>query len=728
MYLVDSLRLGCRRQNQKLAMEQNPHIASVEDYLAAGKQFIDQGQLDAAEKIYKQLLELDPQSVEAHLGIFQIYQSRSDMGPALDHLVSALELNPLLLKPEEHTNLGTQLFAVGRFEQALDCCLRCVSLSPDSLEAHLLMCESYLKIGQFNQAIRALQRAIAVDPSLGKMDNKHHFRSSIPHKIWKIENCILEIGDDYEVCPQIISKIPNIADEHYYLARGYAAQGELDKAVHHYSEAIKARADFAEAHFNLGSVLFAWRRGADRVEFLAQAHAAFDEAARLKPDWAEAHLNRAIVGRQLDQPIDPLTALDMALKINPEMPEAHLQKGMFFYCHGKVEQSYQCFTTYLDCLEKKNDASPLSALGLRFLSDDAVTAIGHMSQTPDYLLKSQLLGLRPDYKTILLAPRCMTANPALLDLWARHICVVTDPATIRQLRPLYKQLSIPAWLGRMPDGSAATTQLAISYVQQEWDRQGRGPILSLTQQEIDRGWEVLQKLGVPRGAWFVAMHVREAGYKPEAKGSLFDRMRNVDPLNYVKAAREIVARGGWVIRLGEPTMTRLPAMPQLVDYAHSEFKSDWMDVFLASQCRFFLGGSGGVIALPQAFHVPVIASDFPPAFINLANAWDIFAPKLFWSRLENRLLSFKEIASPPFCYNEWHDVFEENGIDFVNNTEDEILEMTLELIERMQGSAVYTAEDEALQEKYRKLYPPSLGAKLSRVGRHFLRTHADLLE
>ena len=708
-------------------MEQDRHVATDEDYLTAARQFLDQGQPDAAEKVFKQLLDLSPQNVAAHLGIFQILQSRGEAANALQSLLAALDLEPLLLSPAEHINLGSQLFAVGKFEQTLDCCLRCISLEPDSIEGHLLMCEAYLKIGQFSQAVRALQRAILVDSALGQMNNKQHFRSSIPYKIWKIENCTAELNDDFEVCAEVISKIPNIADEHYYLAHTHAAQGDLENAAKHYRKAIETRPDFPEAHFNLGCVLHAWQRGADRHELLPDAHQAFEEAARLDPNWAEAHLKRAIVGKQLPQSIDPLAALELALRIKPEFPEAHLQKGMYYYCLGQVDQSFECFTNYLNCIEKQNESGPLAGLGVQFLSEDAVTAIGHMSQTPDFLLKSQQLGLRPNHNTVLLAPRCITANPALLELWGRHFCVISDPKVIKQLRPLSKRSTIPAWLGRMPGGAAATTQLAMSYVQKEWDRQGRGPILSLKQDEIERGWAVLEKLGIPRGAWFVALHVRETGYKPESKGSIFDRMRNADPINYLKAAKMIIERGGWVVRLGEPTMSRLPEVTQLVDYAHSDFKSDWMDVFICSQCRFLLGGSGGLVALPQAFHVPVIASDFPPSFINLANAWDLYAPKLFWSRPLNRMLTFKEIASPPFCYNEWHDVFENHGIEFINNTEDEIVELVLELLERLEGRACYTDEDESLQRRYRELYPDKLGAKLSRIGRHFLRTHAALL-
>lgn len=708
-------------------MEQNRAVVAFEHYLAAAAQHIDKGEHAQAEGVFKQLIESSPPSAAIQLGIFQVYQARNETVKAIEHLLAALDIDATLLNPAEHVNLGSQLFAAGKFESALDCGLRCLSLNSENTEAHILMAESYLKIGQFDQALRSLRRAIIVNQKLQEVDNKHHFRSSIPHKIWKIENCIAELNDDLDLAPEVLTINPNVADEHYYLANGLAAQGNYESAIKHYQSAIEARPDFSEAHFNFGCTLHAWQRGSDRHEFLPAIFEHFSKAVELKSDWVAALNKMAEIGRQLSPSINPLPTLERALAIDPNNPQAHHQKGMFHYCHGEIEDSFKSFTNYLNALDHQAEQSPLASLNLRVLSEDAITAIGHMAQTPDYLLKSQQLGLRPNHKTLLLAPKAITANPALLDVWSRHMCVVTDPKTIRQLRPLTKHLLTPAWLGRMPDGNAATTQCTISYVQKEWDKQARGPIPYLTSAEIERGWDALQQLGVPRGAWFVALHVREPGYKPESKGSLFDRMRNADPLNYMQAVKAIIERGGWVVRMGEPTMTPMPQTEQLIDYAHSSFKSDWMDVFLGSQCKFFLGGSGGVVALPQAFHVPLIATDFPPSFINLANAWDLYAPKLFFSKHLNRLLTFKEVATPPLRYNEWHDVFEQHGIEFINNTAEEIYEITLELLERLEGTVKYSEEDEMLQNKFRDLYPDNLGAKLSRVGRHFLRTHSDLL-
>lgn len=57
-------------------------------------------------------------------------------------------------------------------------------------------------------------------------------------------------------------------------------------------QALRHRADFAEAQFNLGLAL-------ERQGKLAEAEARFQQAVRLKPDHAEAHFQlRLILERQ----------------------------------------------------------------------------------------------------------------------------------------------------------------------------------------------------------------------------------------------------------------------------------------------------------------------------------------------------------------------------------------------------------------------------------------------
>ena len=64
--------------------------------------------------------------------------------------------------------------------------------------------------------------------------------------------------------------------------------------------------------------------------------------------------------------------------------------------------------------------------------------------------------------------------------------------------------------------------------------------------------------------------------------------RNADPETYYKAFKYITESGGFVIRVGNSNMKKLIKMKNVIDYAHSDLKSDFMDVYLGATSNFLL--------------------------------------------------------------------------------------------------------------------------------------------
>ena len=108
-----------------------------------------------------------------------------------------------------------------------------------------------------------------------------------------------------------------------------------------------------------------------------------------------------------------------------------------------------------------------------------------------------------------------------------------------------------------------------------------------------RGWALLEKAGVPRGAWFVALHVRDIRWRGTTAG--LQAIRNADTASYLPAIDEIARRGGFVIRMGDADGPPLPSLANIIDYGRSDMRSDWMDIFLLARSRFVLGSASGPI-------------------------------------------------------------------------------------------------------------------------------------
>ena len=214
-----------------------------------------------------------------------------------------------------------------------------------------------------------------------------------------------------------------------------------------------------------------------------------------------------------------------------------------------------------------------------------------------------------------------------------------------------------------------TRQAAI--VQTEWEEQGRSPLLDLDQATVRRGWDYLAGLGMPRSGWFVAMHVRENGFKA---GDEHDRCprHNAHIASYLPAIKKIVAEGGWVVRCGDPKMVPLPAMDHVVDYAFRSDRRDWLDIFFASQCRFLIGTQSGLSHVGDTFGVPTLYTNW----ISLGSPpWygtNVFLPKLFWSDRHKRTLTMQEVVQAKLGCCENPDVHRAQQIKLVDNTPEEL--------------------------------------------------------
>ncbi len=384
-------------------------------------------------------------------------------------------------------------------------------------------------------------------------------------------------------------------------------------------------------------------------------------------------------------------------------------------------------------------ARVLNHFGVRFLDAPFVILerVGHLAADFDLYLKDQLLSHRKVIPVLLCAGRT-PANEALLTHWCQHIYVIRNRWICYLLWPLmsFPEL-VDSLLGYCMVGWQAFTQDAphdfsqrrgasrAYYVQSRWA--DRAPIIGLSGAEIARGEAELRVLGIPEGAWFVCVHSREGGYSPRDEWQ--HSFRNANISDYTEAIRAIVARGGWCVRVGDPSMRQLGPTPGVIDYATSTSKSDWMDLFLCARCRFFLGNSSGLFDIAGIFGKPsALANMTPLGCVYSPFPRDISIPKLLMDP-QGRMLplpdAFADEASELYLAPE----FIERGLKPVDNTPQEIAELAIEMMDRLDGNIEEGPDDADLQARFRALIQPHhyCWHASARIGRAFLRRHRVLL-
>ena len=190
--------------------------------------------------------------------------------------------------------------------------------------------------------------------------------------------------------------------------------------------------------------------------------------------------------------------------------------------------------------------------------------------------------------------------------------------------------------------------------------------------------QLRMEMGIPLTDWFVCLHVRE--YKPHADPEFVD-YRNASIPNYIEGIKVITDAGGWVVRIGDKSMTPLPHMERVIDYPFTRFKSELMDLYLFSQCRFYIGSSSGPYDAAVLFGKRQIGINITSWSLGFPiRKGDLALIKHIYSRSRARFLSVKEILDEPFeCQS-----FFSLSSDYImlENTSEEIRDVITEFLSK----------------------------------------------
>lgn len=170
--------------------------------------------------------------------------------------------------------------------------------------------------------------------------------------------------------------------------------------------------------------------------------------------------------------------------------------------------------------------------------------------------------------------------------------------------------------------------------------------ICLDEKKVRVAKEAQVEMGLPENCWFVALHVRERGFYQERAAEAEFRCGTIN--NYRKAIDLITRLGGWVVRMGDATMTPLPKIEHVIDYPHTKYKSDFMDLYLIKNCRLYIGMDSGIWDVAHMFqkHNLVVNSTgwymcVPPKY------GDLTIIKHYYSKSRKRFLCVKELLEEP---------------------------------------------------------------------------------
>ena len=278
------------------------------------------------------------------------------------------------------------------------------------------------------------------------------------------------------------------------------------------------------------------------------------------------------------------------------------------------------------------------------------------------------------------------------------------------------------------------------------DKKKQPPLIDFTEEEICKGNLFLDQHHLKE---YVCIFARDGKYTQEwggyvDKNSISDDFYRDMPIgDFVLTARYLSEKDVASVRMGSMPEGNAPDI--IFDYGRN-YHTDFLDVFLFSRCRYFIGTPSGVQHLADFFSKPIVIVNSPVLSTENSCSFvgrdgNLMIPQKYWDSVNSRYLTIREMLTVE-CFGEAEynpnaprrtmGIYHQRKILPIKNTPEEILAVAKEMEEILAGTVVYDELDLELQDKYNKIVSEFKDAPNFifpyRLGRDFLRQNQWILE
>jgi predicted O-linked N-acetylglucosamine transferase (SPINDLY family) len=284
--------------------------------LQAALEHHQQGRLDEAEALYREIVCLQPEHVDALQLLATIAAQRKDFAEAVSLFNQAFAINPshpLLLN-----NLGNALQALKRYDEAIVNYDRALALNPAYAEAHFNRGVVLKELKRCDEAIMSYDKAIAAN-------------SGYAEAYYNCGNALQELKryDDAVLCyERALTLKPQHAKSSTNLGNALQELKRYDEAVLCYERALTVTPDDAELYFSLGIAF-------DKLKRYDDAVLSYDKSIALDPEGADAYNNRGVALKELKRYDEAMLSYDKAIVLKPEYAEAYFNRGNVLTALGR---------------------------------------------------------------------------------------------------------------------------------------------------------------------------------------------------------------------------------------------------------------------------------------------------------------------------------------------------------------------------------------------------------
>ena len=220
----------------------------------------------------------------------------------------------------------------------------------------------------------------------------------------------------------------------------------------------------------------------------------------------------------------------------------------------------------------------------------------------------------------------------------------------------------------------------------------------------------LSRMGIHKNDAIIGLLIRGSNYLDQLVNSKtafnYHSYRNSCVSAYEKGIQYLTEQGHYVIRMGTHVDDVLELdNSRYVEYENLGFRTELLDIYISSICRFFITTSTGLEVLPMyCFRKPMLFVNLSQLdvlnHVCLMNIQGVMISKKFRLISENRFLTLREILKMGVCCFWSTQQFIDTGIELVDNSPQEINDAVIEMELRLNNKWESSREDDLLQEKF----------------------------
>ncbi|MGA1987255.1 MAG: tetratricopeptide repeat protein [Candidatus Sulfotelmatobacter sp.] len=319
-----------------------------------GQDALTRGQLDEAERDFRKVLQLDPQSGAAYANLGVVYMRRKEWTKALDELQKAERLMPEVAGIR--LNIGLAYFRQNEFLKATPPFESVLRDQPDALQPRYLLGLCYFFAERYADAAATLEPLWAQEsgqlPYLYVLSNAAH-RAGRKELDERATTQLIKLGDGSPAYRLFVGKY-HLNLEHY------------DAALAEFQAAAAADPKLPFVHFNLGLTYLKQRDYAHaRDEFLKDAviepdlaldydelgdvnallqddkgaEMSYREALRRDARLVNSYFGLAKIYERQEKYAAALTEIEAAVKLDPDRTDLHYVHGQVLLHLGRKEEA-----------------------------------------------------------------------------------------------------------------------------------------------------------------------------------------------------------------------------------------------------------------------------------------------------------------------------------------------------------------------------------------------------